>query len=209
MTEGMIRLLGCKGCGSAMAEAFLTLGNLPFAREEVNYEEEGPARDRLLALNPLGQVPTLVLADGSVLTESLAVAVYVHAVAPGAGLIPRGDGELARFWRWATFLVAAIYPTFTYGDTPAKWVANAEGAMQLRASTDDWRKSLWRIVERECGSPYFLRETFSAIDVYLGAMVRWRPGRPWFEANCPKIAAVAARVAEDARLLAVWSLNFD
>jgi GST-like protein len=204
-----IQVIGCKGCGSIIAEAFLTLGGLPFDREEVDYDEQGPGRDRLLALNPLAQVPTLVLADGSILTETLAIAEYVNTRVPSSGLIPVGGSERTRFWRWATFIVAAIYPTFTYGDSPGKWVANAEGRAQLRASTDSWRQKLFSLLEAECQSPYFLGDTFSAIDVYLAAMVHWRPRRPWFDTNAPRVAAVAGRIESRPELAELFAANFD
>jgi GST-like protein len=40
------------------------------------------------------------------------------------------------------------------------------------------------------------------------AMVRWRPGRAWFEENTPKLAAIARRLDGDARLDKVKARNF-
>ena len=51
-------LIGSAGCGSAIAE--MALANAHTL--EVPYLKPGPQRDRLLRLNPLGQVPTLVTA---------------------------------------------------------------------------------------------------------------------------------------------------
>lgn len=145
------RLLGCKGCGSAIVEAAFALAGVPLELEEVDYSAGSPTRERLLAVNPLAQVPVLLLPDGRVLTESLAILHYLDDLEPGAALIPpRGDATRASFHRWSVFLVAAIYPTFTYGDDPGKWVKNEEGAKQLRESTDrhrdspSARRSSWR-----------------------------------------------------------------
>ena len=77
------------------------------------------------------------------------------------------------FLRWLMFLVAAVYPTFTYGDEPAKWTR--EGEDELRKSTDEHRKSLWRLVEGAVRGPWFLGETPSALDLYVAVMTRWRP----------------------------------
>jgi GST-like protein len=208
MTARKIQLMACKGCGSTIAEACLLLANLPYDREEVNYDEAGPARDRLAALNPLVQVPTLVLPDGTVLTETLAIAVYADHHAPQAGLIPTQEDRKLRFWRWTTFLVAAVYPTFTYGDTPSKWVEHPEGCVELRASTDEWRKKLLGMLEAECGAPYFLDETFSAIDLYLAIMIHWRPRPPWFAEHAPKLAAVSARIQGRPELAELWTSQF-
>ena len=51
------RVLGCRGCGSAIVEAALTLAGIAYEREEVNYDS-AEGRARLLELNPLAQVPT-------------------------------------------------------------------------------------------------------------------------------------------------------
>jgi len=202
-------LLGCKGCGNAIVESAFALAGVPVDTEEVDYSASSPTRERLLAVNPLGQVPALVLPDDRVLTESLAMLHYLDDLEPGARLIPPpGDATRAAFYRWSVFLVAAVYPTFTYGDEPAKWVANAEGAKQLRESTDAHRKVLWGQVEAAAGAPWFLGERFSALDLYLASMTHWRPGVLWFAKHAPKLAAIAKRAAALDAVAPVIQRNF-
>jgi GST-like protein len=202
-------LLGSKGCGNAIVESAFALAGVPVDCEEVDYSAASPTRERLLRVNPLGQVPALVLPDGRVLTESLAMIHYVDDLEPGANLIPaRGDPARAGFHRWSAFFVAAIYPTFTYGDEPRKWVASEEGAKQLRESTDRHRQALWAQVEAAAGAPGFLGERFSALDLYLAAMTRWRPGVLWFAKHTPKLAAIAKRAAALDAVAPVMQRNF-
>ena len=202
-------LLGCKGCGNVIVESALAATGIPFDYEEVDYAPGSATRDRLLALNPLGQVPALVLPDGKVLTESLAMLHYVDDLAPQAGLIPpHGDPARAEFYRWAVFLVAAVYPTFTYGDDTSKWVANEEGARQLRESTDCHRESLWRQAEAAARSPWFLGEKMTALELYVAPMTYWRPGRKWFAANTPKLFAIAEKTAATSKVAAVLARHF-
>jgi GST-like protein len=189
-------LLGCKGCGNAIVESALALAGLPYEYEEVDYSAGSPTRARLLEVNPLGQVPALVLPDGEVMTESLAMLHYVNDAAPKAGLIPaKGDARRYTFYRWAVFLIAAVYPTFTYGDEPAKWVEDTQGSKQLRESTNRHREALWRQLEEAAQGPWFLGERMSALDLYVAVMTHWRPGRKWFAANTPKLIAIAEKVA--------------
>jgi GST-like protein len=202
-------LIGCKGCGNVIVESALAFAEVPYDYEEVDYGAGSPTRARLLAVNPLGQVPVLVLPDGTVVTESLAMLHYVDDLAPGAKLIPaRGDPVRPVFYRWAAFLVAAIYPTFTYGDDTAKWVANAEGAKQLRESTNRHRESLWRQVEDEAQGPWFLGSAMSALDLYIAPMTYWRPGRKWFAANAPRLFAIAEKASATAGVADVMKRNF-
>jgi GST-like protein len=196
MTDSGYRLLGSRGCGSLIVEAALRLAEIPYKYEEVNYEQPGPQRDRLFALNPLGQVPTLVLPDGSIMTESAAIIMMVDDVAPGAGLVPpKGAEERNPFLRWLVFMVAAVYPTWTYGDDPKKWLPGLPQSTLLRTTTDQHRQKMWSYVESVLEpAPWFLGERFSAVDLYVGAMTHWRPGAAWFRAECPKLAALGAEV---------------
>lgn len=203
------RLLGCKGCGSAIVEAAFALARVPLDYEEVDYGAGSPTRERLLEVNPLGQVPALVLPGGGVLTESLAIVHYLDDLAPTAGLVPgRKSPHRVDFLRWSTFIVTAIYPTFTYGDEPAKWVEDTQGAKHLRESTDRHRQSQWTRLEEIAGEPWFLGEKMTALDLYVAVMTRWRPGHKWFAANTPRLLAIAERTSATPGVADVMKRNF-
>lgn len=60
-----------------------------------------------LALNPAGKLPVLV--DGSlVLTESVAIQLYLADKNPQAGFIPKAVEDRAQMYRWIFFLVTEI-----------------------------------------------------------------------------------------------------
>jgi GST-like protein len=200
-------LLSLPGWGSTIVEGALALSGLDYAVETVDPRGEGS--DRLLRLNPLGQLPTLVLPDGRVMTESAAIILYLAELRPEAGLAPPpGDPSRPDFLRWLVFAVAAVYPTFAVGDLPARWIAGTAAQAALTRGAIEQRCRNWRIMEAAAQAPWFLGSRFSAIDLYIGAMTQWRPGRPWFEANCPKLHATACAVDALPGLARVWKRNF-
>jgi GST-like protein len=202
-------IVGQKGWGNAIAEAAFALAGVDYDLEHVEFGDGMVPPPQLLERNPLGQVPTLILPNGEIVSESVAIVHYADERAPQAGLIPKpGDPLRARFYRWQIFLVAAIYPTFTYGDEPRRFVPDETGAKQLRESTDRLRERQWRMMEAQAHAPWFLGERRSAIDLYLGIMTRWRPRRDWFKANAPRIAAIAERVDALPELREVLKRNF-
>ena len=202
-------LLGCKGCGSAIVESAFALAQVALEYEEVDYSAGSLTRERLLETNPLGQVPALILPGGQVMTESLAILHYLNDLEPGADLIPPpGDATRTAFYRWAVYLVAAVYPTYTYGDEPAKWVKDAAGAAELRESTDRHREALWGELEDSAGGPWFLGERRSALDLYCAVMTRWRPGVLWFAKRTPRVMAIAKRAAALPAVAPVIARNF-
>ncbi|HJU40770.1 MAG TPA: glutathione S-transferase N-terminal domain-containing protein, partial [Tahibacter sp.] len=66
-------LYGARGCGSAAVEAVLELAGIDYALVEASPWERGPGYDALCRVSPLPRIPTLVLGDGTVLTESAAI----------------------------------------------------------------------------------------------------------------------------------------
>jgi GST-like protein len=57
-----MRLYGVRGWGSGIAEAMLCLAGQSYDFIDVEgFDHPGPARDRLAAVNPLVQVPALIL----------------------------------------------------------------------------------------------------------------------------------------------------
>jgi GST-like protein len=203
-------LFTSRGCGSVLVEAMLELARLPYEREEHAFETLGPANERIRRFNALGQVPTLVLPDGSVMTESAAIALYLAERAPTARLAPAlEDPARAQFLRWLVFLVADVYATYYYADKPQQFVSDPAGATELAERIAEHRKNLWRIVERAIEpAPWFLGKQLSALDVFVCVMTRWTPKREWFATECPKLMAIATAVDAKPELQAVWERNF-
>ena len=132
--------------------------------------------------------------DGSVMSESAAITLLLADITGKDSLVPPGNAkERGKFLRWLVFIVANIYPTFTYADDPSRFVSVNAARDPFRAATDAYAQRLWRQIEREAGSPWFLGERFSALDIYIGIMTRWRPKRGWFESETPHLFAIARR----------------
>jgi len=206
---GKMRLFGEPGWGSAIVEAQLDWYGLPYDFERVgDLFKSAESRQRLSAVNPLAQIPTLVLADGAVLTESAAITLHLAELTGQDSLVPKvGDAARLPFLRWLVFLVANVYPTYTYGDEPSRFVDGAEAAQSFRSYVDAYAKKLYSQLESAAASPWFLGERFSALDIYICVMTRWRPKREWFATNTPNLAAIAARTEQVPQLVACWGRN--
>lgn len=81
--------------------------DLPFESVEVKLAEGAGQTPEYLALNPAGKVPTLI--DGDfVLTESVAIVVYLAEKYPQKGLLPTDLRQRAQLNRWMLFVVTEL-----------------------------------------------------------------------------------------------------
>jgi GST-like protein len=198
------------GWGSAIVEAQLAWYGLPFRVEETGDLFASPAaREDLRALNPVSQVPTLLLPDGQVMTESAAMTLHLADLSGRDDLVPGpAAAERTAFLRWLVFLVANIYPTFTYADDPSRFVKDEAARAGFRAECDAYAQRLWLAVEASAGAPWFLGPRLSALDIYFAVMTRWRPRHDWFAAHASRVLAAGERAAALEAVAPVMARNF-
>jgi GST-like protein len=205
-----IELHGCRGCGSAVVEVMLEWAGVEFTYREVESWEAGPATNELKAINPLAQVPTLKLADGTIVTESAAIIIALAEWHPRAGLLPPPDDtRRAAALRWIAFIAGNMYPAISVGDFPERWVKSDAARAELKDGCVERLKAYWGILEQSLDpGPYLLGEEICALDVYAAMLSRWRPGRTWIDANCPRVAGAIALTEQHPIVARVWARNF-
>lgn len=204
-------LYAAKGCGSALAEIALDWAGVRYDTEWMTFEQVGArSHDALLAANPLHQVPTLVLDDGTVLTESAAIVLWLDEQYPQAGLLPpRGSAERVHALRWMLYLVTTLYPTFSYGDFPQRYLADETAQRALVSGTKLRRREYWRQVDAAAMAPWFCGAQPSMLDAYIALMSTWDPKRAWFTQNAPRLYAIAQRADELPQLAPALARNRD
>lgn len=208
----MIRLYENPGWGSAIVELQLAFYGLPCELVPAGNVHQDPiARAALGRVNPLIQVPTMVLDNGEVMTESAAMSLLLADLAKSDALVPKARAkERAAFFRWLIFLVASIYPSFVYSDAPERFVPG-NGGESYQLNVIEHRKTLWKVMDAEAqrrGGPFFLGRRMTAIDFFLACMVHWRPREEWFQTETPHLWRAAEAVWALPPLAAALKRNF-
>lgn len=184
----------------------LSLADIPYEVVDVEgFDQPGPARERLRQINPLCQVPTLRLADGSIMTETAAIALMILDQRPDLAPAP-GTPQRQQFQRLLVWLVANIYPTFTYADYPERWAPAA--VEQLVENCRQYRKNLYLWFEQQLAAgPWALGSSVTLLDCYIAAMYSWGPRQAWFDDHAPKFAAIARAVCQRPELAVALRRN--
>jgi maleylacetoacetate isomerase len=111
----------------------------------------GEQRGEYAAVNPQMLVPSLVLDDGRVLTQSLAIMEYLEEVQPAPALLPAGAVARARVRALALAVACDIAPLNNSGTVA--YLTQALGA-------DEAQKTAWM--------QHWMMKGFAAIEAMLG-----------------------------------------
>jgi glutathione S-transferase len=143
-------------------------------------------------VNPHQYVPALVLDDGQVLTEGVAILQFLGDLRPASGLVPpAGTFQRVRLQQWLTFVSSELHKVYS------PWLFHAEAgeAAQSMARATIGRRLAW--VETQLGQgPYLFGETFTAADAYLFTIVGWSKGAGVDLSPYPRLRAFQQRVSE-------------
>jgi len=167
--ESDMKLYYSPGACSLASHIALEEAKLPYAAVKVDLATKRTADGGdYLAINEKGYVPTLVLDDGGVLTESAVVLQYIADQNPGTALAP-AHGTFARYQlgEWLNFIASEIHKGFG-----PLW--NAKNPDEVKdASRRNLAKRFAYADKRLASTPYLMGETFTVADCYLFVMLNW------------------------------------
>jgi GST-like protein len=204
-------LYGKLATGAASAHAALEIAGAPYRLVETSSWEPNAAFDELLALNPIGQIPTLKLADGSALSESAAILIHLADAHPAARLLPESSGARAQAIRGLVYIAANCYPCITIIDYPERFCADADDAVKerIRAGTRARLHRHWEIfADLFPARPFLSGEHLGALDLYAAVVSKWSGTRAHVAKARPGFQAALARIEADPRVAAVFARHW-
>ncbi len=205
----MYKLFWSKSAGSMAPEVLFEEVGAEYEKVLVDLENDENRSAEFLAVNPMGQIPALVLPDGTLMTESAAMVLHICDRHPEAKLAPpAGSPESARFQRWLVYMAAALYNAdlrLYYAERMTTDAAGADGiAARGREDMDRYFAVLNDALDP---GPYLLGETYSAADVYLWMLAKWHPDQKQLLADNPRIAKLVGLVEARPAVAKVWAEN--
>ena len=154
---------------SRSSGALLLLEELgaPYELHVVNMKAGEQRQPAYLAVNPMGKVPAVRHGD-ALITEQVAIFIYLADLFPEAGLAPAmGDPLRGPYLRWLAYYGSCFEPAVV--DRAMK----RDPAPQAMSPYGDYDTMLRTLVAQLAKGPYILGERFSAADVLWGSALAW------------------------------------
>lgn len=207
----MYTLFGSKGSGSASAEAALTVAGIEFRIVDAASWEPGPGLDELTRVNPLAQIPTLLLPDGSVLTESAAILIHLGLAHPASGLLPADAAARAQTLRGLVYVAANCYAAIGLIDYPERWCAEPDEKTNKRIKTGATQRlhHLWEIfADTFPARPFLGGAQLGALDLLTAVVSKWSGSRKHLATARPAFSALLARIESEPRVAPVFARHW-
>lgn len=201
-----ITLFGSPGSGSAAVEMALRAAGVEYEFVRASSWEPTSALERLLRVNPLGQIPTLVLLDGTVLTESAAILIALGLQYPASGLLPDAPGPRALALRGLVFIAANCYTAVSVSDYPARWTtsSSARAREQVRQAAKQQLHRSWEVFADAFGEDSVLCAERPGALAFLAVVVsQWSASRAHLREFRPAFWAALERLEGHPRLAEV------
>ena len=207
----MYTLYGFKGCGSAVVEIALELAAQPYRLVEAASWEPGSAVEQLQQCNPLKQIPTLQLADGSVLTESAAILLHLGLSHPASRLLPDNEAQRAQAIRGLVFIAANCYAAIGVIDYPERCCLNADEALkeQIRQGARERLYGYWEIfADTYAATPFLGGAEPGALDLLAAVVSKWSGARTHLATARPAFLALIESIETHPRVAPVWQRHW-
>ncbi|MEL7547850.1 MAG: glutathione S-transferase family protein [Pseudomonadota bacterium] len=171
-----MKLYNSVGPNPQFVRSFMAERDITLDMEEVDILSGVNRQDGYLAVNPAGQLPALLMDDGTLLTEITAICEYLDETCPGPSLIgatPEARAQTRRWTRWADLnVVEPLANGFRYSEGLPMFQDRMrclpDASDGLKACAQD--KLAWLDKDME-GKMFLTGDTFTMADLFLSTFL--------------------------------------
>lgn len=201
----MYKLYNVKTWGSLAIHCLLEEMEAPYTNIWMTAEQVRAPEFR--AINPLGMIPALGLADGRTVYESGAIVSFLVAAHPDKHMSPElGSPDYGEFMSLLHFMSTEIYATGNFAYFAADFAREEREQQAIKAKVHQIVEGHWMILEKRLAGagPWLMGRDFSALDLYAFMLTLWAsPSEQALLDKYPAVAKLATAVRARPKLKAV------
>ncbi len=150
----------------------------PYEAVKLNFQEGQQYKPEFTSVNPKSKVPTLQRDDGSVLTEYPAIAFWLAASNPEAGLLPKAPDDLARAMEATDYCVATLHMQgFSRMFRPANFAPNEADHDKVKARGEEIFSKGLGVLDKALAGKEYVAGAYSFADSAVFYVSFWWNGR--------------------------------
>lgn len=173
-----LKLYYAPGACSFVPHSMLEQAGATFEPVAIRLHKNEQHAPEYLAINPRAQVPVLV-DEGAVITQIVAIVLHIDALFPEAALIPRERLARTRFIETLAWMNNTVHPTFTHIFMPFKYTDDEAARQAIKThAIAQYRHLLGELQEllrrtRTAGNDWLSGAHCGALDTYALTLLRW------------------------------------
>lgn len=184
-----MKLYYSPGACSQAAHIVLHEAGLEHSSEAVDLKIKRTASgEDFWGINPKGAVPALMLDEGDVITENVAVMIYLGDKARSEELLPASGLHRYRIIEWLGYLGSDVHKAFSPLFDPASSADVRTASLELLTKRLDY------LERRLDGNDFLHGDALTVADPYLFAMLGWTGHVGIDLAQWPNLTAYRARI---------------
>ncbi len=196
-----LKLYYASGACSFVPHTMLELAGATFEPVAVKLHKNEQRSPEYLAVNPRGQVPTLVV-DGQAITQILAIVAWIDSQFPENAFIPKDPLARARFVEALAWMNNTVHPTFTHIFMPQKFTDDAAAQQAIKAHARAQYPVLLDELQQRVRAAHAAGEDWlggahcGPLDTYALTLLRWGTIAGINPEGTPTLWAHAQRTAQ-------------
>jgi glutathione S-transferase len=173
-----LKLYFAPGACSFVPHTLLETSGAAFEPVLVKLHKQENLGPEFRAINPHGQVPVLV-ADGEVITQIVAIVSYLDAVFPECAFLPREPLARTRALETLAWMNNTAHPTFTHVFMPYKFTDDPSAQQAVKAFNTKLYAGMLAEIEATAqemqaqGGRFLGGPKFGPLDAYALTLLRW------------------------------------
>jgi glutathione S-transferase len=168
-----LTLFGTKNSCSLATHIALEEAGADYVFKKVDTAAGEQRETKYLSINSKGRVPALVTPEG-VLTENVALLLYVAQSHPKANLAPTNFFELAKMNAFNAWLASTVHVNHAHRMRGSRWSDDAGVIENLKLKVPQNMTDCAALVESEfLQGPWVMGQQFTVADAYLFTIEQW------------------------------------
>ena len=169
----MLTLYYARNTCAFAAHVVLEDAKAKYQTVEIDFKKTEQKSINYQRINPKQRVPSLATPNG-IITETMAIMLYVAQEHPEMSLVPNNNFEFARVQSFNSYLASTVHVAHSHKHRGNRWATDEHALANMTNKVQENMTECGNFIEKELlTGPWVLGDNYSICDPYLAVITRW------------------------------------